>query len=284
MRPNYYNSSNDRGLLIKALCLLPFVDQPAVGIEGSVRTAIAELKIPGLLNLRDVIVALGHSRNDQALEAIQEIANDENTARSIGEAYIEALAALDTKEANEILLSLVDPELRVRFDPTFERPETVAARLAELAGRHTEIRERLFQLCSMNVPEPKRSLLAKVVACLGTSEAMIASLNLLDDDTERSIPYDIWKQFEDAFVERKPYGQNTNSYTLAPRSSNEVRERLFRMSQHDKKRAKAATALLKQTDVWRLEYGRPLGEPRSVEIELKSTDTAAAGAESKRYS
>jgi hypothetical protein len=272
VRPNYYNSSNDRGLLVKGLCLLPFVDQPDAGIKR-VRQTVADLKIRGY-ELRDVVTALGHSRNGEALTAIQEIAADENTARSIGDAWIEALAALDTAEANEILLSLVDPELKVAFNPAFDRPETVAARLAELAARHAKIRERLLQLCSLNVPEPKRSLLAKVVAWLGTPEAVVASLGLLDDGAERSIPYDTWKQFEDAFVERKPYGKDTNSYTLAPRSSNEVRERLLEMSQHDKRRAKAAAALLKQIEVWRLEHGRPLGEPRSVEMECESAATA----------
>jgi hypothetical protein len=217
------------------------------------------------------VIALGHSDNPEALVAMQEIAADENTARSIGDAWIEALAALDTPEANQILLSLVDPELTVAFHPAFDRPETVAARLAELAGRNAEIRARLLQLCSLNVKEPKRSLLAKVIAFLGTPDAVIASLDLLDDDTERSIPYDTWKQFEDAFVEHKPYGKDTNSYTLAPRSSNEVRERLFEMSQHDKRRAKSANALLKQIEVWRLEHGRPLGEPRSVEVECESS-------------
>lgn len=272
VRPNYYNSSNDRGLLVKGLCLLPFVDQPDAGIK-KVRETVANLKIRGY-ELRDVVTALGHSRNGGALTAMQEIAADEITARSIGDAWIEALAALDTTEANEILLSLVDPELKVSFSPAFDRPETVAARLADLADRHAKIRERLLQLCSLSVPEPKRSLLAKVVAWLGTPEAVIASLDLLDDGAERSIPYDTWKQFEDAFVERKPYGKDTNSYTLAPRSSNEVRERLLEMSQHDKRRAKSAAALLKQIEVWRLEHGRPLGEPRSVGMECESPATA----------
>src|SRR5208282_3659353 len=75
---------------------------------------------------------------------------------------------------------------------------------------------------------------------------------------------------EDAFVERKPYGKDTNSYTLSPRSSNEVRVRLFEMSKQDKFRAKAAAGLLAQIEAWRLEHGRPAGEPRSVEVECES--------------
>lgn len=83
---------------------------------------------------------------------------------------------------------------------------------------------------------------------------------------------------EDAFVERKPYGRDANSYTLAPRSSNEVRGRLFEMSKKDKYRTKAAAVLLAQIEAWRLEHGRPVGEPRSVEIECDSSwPTVAVG-------
>ena len=54
----------------------------------------------------------------------------------------------------------------------------------------------------------KTSLLAKVVAWLGTPDAVMAALNLLDDDAKPPIPYDTWKQMEDAFIERKPYGRD----------------------------------------------------------------------------
>jgi hypothetical protein len=272
VRPNYYNSDNDRYLLAKALCLLPFVDQPSLGIK-KVREAIADLRIRGY-ELRDVVDAIGYSRCSEALEALRKLASDEITAKTVGDAWINALAALGSAESTETLLSLVDPEVKASFNVVFDRPETVAARLAELAGRDSKLRERLLQLCSLGLPEPKRSLLAKVVACLGTPDAVMASVGLLDDDTKPQIPYDTWKQMEDAFVERRPYGKDTNSYTLAPRSSNEVRIRLFEMSRKDKHRAKAAAVLLAQIEVWRLEHGRPFGEPRNVEIETESAGPA----------
>jgi hypothetical protein len=58
-------------LLIKALCLLPFVDQPSVGIK-KVRDAIADLKIRGY-ELGDVVLALGHSRNSEALTVLRKL-------------------------------------------------------------------------------------------------------------------------------------------------------------------------------------------------------------------
>jgi hypothetical protein len=46
------------------------------------------------------------------------------------------------------------------------------------------------------------------------------------------------------------------------RTSNELRRRLFEMAGHDEKRRKAAFSLLGQIEEWRLEHGRPTGEPR----------------------
>jgi hypothetical protein len=277
VRPNRYNN-NERFLLTKALCLLPFLDQPSLGIKR-IQEVISGLKIRGY-ELRDVVTAIGHSRSSEALGALRELASDEITAKSVGDVWIDALAALDTAETRKILLSLVDPEVGGEsFPAVFDRPETVAARLVELAHRDAEIERRLLHLCSLRVPEPKRSLLAKVVAWLGTPDAAIASLNLLDDDVTPHIPDDTWRQMEDAFVERKPYGKDANTYTLAPRSSNEVRVRLFEMSTQDKHRAKAAAALLAQIEAWRLEHGRPTGEPRSVEVECESSWPTAAVAQ-----
>jgi hypothetical protein len=268
VRPNRWND-NERHLLMKALSLLPFLDGPAAGIKR-IREVVSSLKIRGY-ELREVVSALGECRCSEALPALRELAADEVTAKGVGDEWINALAALDTPEARNVLLSLVDPEIKgVSFPVAFDRSETVAARLAELAHRDAEIGKRLYQLCAMRIPEPKRSLLAKVISWLGTPDAALSALNLLDDEATPQIPYDTWKQMEGAFVERKPYGKDTNSYTLSPRSSNEVRVRLFEMSKQDKVRAKSAAGLLAQIDAWRLEHGRPAGEPRSVEVECES--------------
>jgi hypothetical protein len=268
VRPNRWND-NERHLLMKALCLLPFLDQPATGIKR-ILEVVSSLKIRGY-ELREVVNALGQCRCSEALPALCTLAADEITAKSVGDEWIDALAALDTAEARNVLLSLVDPEIKgVTFPVAFDRSETVAARLVELARRDANIEQRLFQLCSLRIPEPKRSLLAKVMGWLGTPDAALSALSLLDDEATPQIPYDTWKQMEDAFVERKPYGKDSNSYTLSPRSSNEVRIRLFEMSKQDKFRARAAASLLAQIEAWRLEHGRPAGEPRSVEVECES--------------
>ena len=87
-------------------------------------------------------------------------------------------------------------------------------------------------------------------------------MNLIDDSASPSVPRGVREQLESAFVERQPYEEHPNTFTLQPRASNDLRARLFRMSLEDGKRRKSAVRLLGQLEVWRLEYGRPADEPR----------------------
>jgi hypothetical protein len=267
--PHLYNDQHT-GLLAHALSLLPFVENASVGIQ-KVRQVIADLKIRSH-ELREVAIALGHSRCDEALEVLRELAADKINAGLLGDAWIDAVATLDSPEARQILLGLVDPQIPAPpFDIAFDREHVVATRLVELARRDGAVEQRLIQLCAVQLTAAKRSLLARVISWLGTEEAELAALNLIDDYSIPTVPYETWKQIENAFVEHKPYGKDRNSYQLAPRSSNDVRTRLFEMATNDKQRMKSAAALLGQIEVWRLEHGRPDGEPRSVEVEYESS-------------
>jgi HEAT repeat protein len=258
------------GLLIHALCLLPFIENAGTGV-AKIREVVTELKLRSY-QLRDVTAALGHSRCPEAVGLLCEFASDDALIKQLGEAWINAVATLDYPESRQLLLSLVDPEISgLPAGLTFDREDVLAARLAELTQRETAIRQRLFQLCSLQLPSPKRMLLAKVVGMLGTTEAILAGLNLIDDTSAPPVPYDIWKQLELTFVEHKSVNPESNAYTPAPRSSNPIRSRLFEMATTDARRGKAASSLLGQIEVWRLEYGRPSGEPRNPDVECKGS-------------
>jgi hypothetical protein len=117
------------------------------------------------------------------------------------------------------------------------------------------------------LPPAKRLLLAKVIGRLGSLEAVSAGLNLIDDDVDPPVPYEIWKQIEAAFVEERRHGQSENTYILEPRSSNAIREKLLKLAHKDERRKESAQTLLAQIEEWRLEYGRPNGEPRHPAFE-----------------
>lgn len=140
--PHLYNDQQT-GLLVHALSLLPFIDNPSVGIQ-KVREVIADLKIRSY-ELRGVATALGHSRCNEALGVLSELASDKIIGGLIGDEWIDALAALDSPEARQILLSLVDPEIPApQFDVAYDREHAVATRLVELARRDGAVEQRLL--------------------------------------------------------------------------------------------------------------------------------------------
>jgi len=259
-----YNDNQNVWLLKRCLCLLPFVDVPSIGIDR-IRQVISETRFPPH-ELREIVAALGGSRCDEALVFLRQLAGaDGSGLKEMGEEWIEAIAALGDPESKRILLSFVDPEAEgfpvvVSFDRN--DGEFLASRIVELAQAETGIKQRILRLCDMQLSPPKRLLLSKVVARLGTLDAILARLNLIDDSATTSVPYDLWEAIETVFLERRPYGKTGNIYTLVPRSSNEIRAKLFEMALKDDRRKQSAFALLGQIEVWRLEHGRPNAEPR----------------------
>lgn len=55
----------------------------------------------------------------------------------------------------------------------------------------------------------------------------------------------------------------SNAVPLSPGGVNELRDRLIEMTKSDPKRKGSAFLLLSKIELWRVEYGRPLGETRN---------------------
>ena len=260
-RTEKWMQDSDKYLLRRILALCPFVDDPAAGI-AKVCDVLRKRRLRGY-ELRELVTALGESRSDAAIDLLYELASDAQTFEQCEDNFINAVAALDTPRARELLLGFVDPDIRGIALPRHPHCENVlVARLMELAQRRPEASARLRQLCERNLPELNRHVLSRVMDWIGTPEALAANLNLIDDAKPSPVPQGIWDQLESAFVERRPYGQNPNVFTEHARASNELRVRLFRMALQDLKRRESAFMLLGKIEEWRLAHGRPTGEPR----------------------
>ena len=264
-RTEKWMQDSDRDLLRRVLALCPFVDNPAAGL-AKMRDVLGKRRLGGY-ELRELITGLGESRSDVAIDLLCELASDAQTFEQCEDNLINAVAALDTPRAREFLLGFVNPDIRtIVLTRRPRREDVVVARLAELAQRKPETAARLQELCERDLPEINRHVLSKVMGWFGTTEALIANLNLIDDAKPLAVPQGVWDQLESAFVERQPYGQDSNTFTLHARTSNELRARLFRMALEDSKRRKSAFRLLGQIEIWRLEYGRPTDEPRHPDL------------------
>ena len=238
---------SDTYLLNRVLALCLFVDNPAAGI-AKVRDVLGRPRLLGYELQRGLITALGESRSDAAFDLLYELASDAPTFEQCEENLIEAVAAFDTPRARELLLGLVDPDVHsIALTRRPHREDVLVARLTELAQRRPEAAARLRELCERDLPELNRHVLSIVMDSLGTPEALAANLNLLDDAKPWPVPQGIRDQLESAFIERRPYGQNPNAFTLHARASNELRVRLFRMALQDAKRRKSAFMLLERS-------------------------------------
>lgn len=264
-RTEKWMQDSARYLLRRILALCPFVDDPAAGI-AKMRDVLGKRRLPGY-ELRELVTALGESRSDAAVDLLYELASDASTFEQCEDKFINAFAALDAPRARELLLGFVDPDIRgIALTRRLYREDVLVARLAEQAQRKPEVAARLRNLCERNLPELNRHVLSKVMNWLGTPEALAANLNLIDDAKPSPVPQGIWDQLRSAFVERRPYGQDPNVFTQHARASNELRVRLFRTAIGDEKRRKSAFMLLGQIEEWRLEHGRPTGEPRHPDL------------------
>jgi len=257
-----WNDQN-RAMLINCLCFLPFLDDPSIGFVR-LRQVISEIKLP-VHDLRGIVTAVGGSRSAEALTFLREIASSlGDKLRHIRKEWIKAIAALGSPESKRLLLGFIDTEADgFLAEVTLDDHETdfLASVIADMALSEVEIKQRVLRLCNTQLSATKRLLLCKVIAQLGTFDAVIVGLSLFDDSGSPSVPYELEKSIEAVFLEQRPYGK-TGSFTLVPKESNEIRAKLFEMAIKDERRKNSAFALLGQIEVYRLEHGRPTTEPR----------------------
>ncbi|MGC2475813.1 MAG: hypothetical protein WA485_15840 [Candidatus Sulfotelmatobacter sp.] len=263
------NSDQNRWLLDRCLSVLPFVDPPEEGI-AKVKEILDGVRFFYPHDSRGVVAALGASRCADAMDLLLQLAKPDGSAvTQIGDEWIRAVAQLGGKRSNEVLLSFVAPDQKLftkDFLPDYQNGNVLARLLAERAENDSEFKAELFRLASGELPQTKRMLLAKAFSFFQREDDLVAGLCVLRDD-ESGLPRELLRTIENAFLEHRPYGKETNAYTVAPRGSNALRKRLLEMAQTHPLRKRSAFALLGQIEVWRLEHGRPMDEPRHPAIE-----------------
>ncbi|MFL1481587.1 NACHT domain-containing protein [Pseudomonas grimontii] len=264
-RTEKWMQDSDKDLIRRILALCPFVDDPAAGVT-KIRNLLAKRKLQSY-ELRELITALGESRSDMVVDLLYELASDSQIFGQCEEDFINAFAKLDTPRTRELLLGFVDPDIGgIVLTRDSYNQDLLVTRLADLAQRNPQAGMRLMSLCERDLAEFNRYILSRVMSRIGSPEALAVNMNLIDDANASPVPQGVWDQLENAFVERRPYEHNSNVFTQHARASNELRILLFRMAIKDEKRKKSAFRLLGQIEKWRLEYGRPTGEPRHPDL------------------
>ena len=230
-----WHSDNDLYLLGTSLSILPFLEDPRDGI-AKLAERLTRIRVP-LDGIRRVVTALGHSLCDDALDLLSSIVQKNGLAQHIGDAWISAIAALDNAKAREVLMGFIDPEVpEVPGTQNLGRDVLLSQRIAEVAVRHPDMKARILALCSAGLDHRRREVLSAVIALFKDDKSLLASLNLLDDESNPELPYELQNVVKEAFVERQPVGEGSNTYTLQPRTAIELRDRLIEMTKSDPKR------------------------------------------------
>jgi hypothetical protein len=253
-------------LISHVVVIVLFTDDPSASIQR-VRQLIEE-NLQSMEGTRGLVKALGYCRCPDAVALLRELASDTVRVQYLGNEWIDAVAQFNSQEARNLLLSFIDPTLpTLSIGLDRHHDGRLIRRLVELAQRDTAVRQRMFDLAQENIPSTHAVVLGKVLANLGTSDALLTSLQLLRDGNAGGASYELHKTIEETFVEHRPYPGSSSTVTMVPRSSNAIRSRLMEMVQNDPLRRKSAFALLKEIEKLRMWHGRPDGEPRSPKLE-----------------
>jgi hypothetical protein len=265
----FHHDNQELWLLKSGLCLLPFVDIPAIGI-ARIREVVLQSRFPRH-EMPDILSALGYSRSPDALALLREIAGSDATGvQHMVRPWIDAVANLGGPDSQELLLAFLEPRDN-SFSPQLKLEnhdaELLTSKIANIARSERDVEQRMLRLSNQPLAPQQRQLLLKLIAALGTPDAILAGLPIMNDRSDQPIPYELWKAFENLFLEHRPYGTSGNAYTIVSRSSNEVRKRLFELVLTSPQRRHSAFAMLGQIEVWHLENGKPSTEPRHPDLE-----------------
>lgn len=262
---------HERWTIVGFLRICPFVDDPAAGMK-KVRDIFREAHL-GLHEVREILPALGNSRSNEALALMVELALPNRNWQYVENEWLEALVALDTDDARHLMLSAIDPALPA---PPWKAldwhgSEQLASRIAAMAEADPRLDAQICELTTdATLGESRRAMLARVLQAGATREWTLAALNLIDDAQRSPIPDGVERAVEQAFLEDRPHPAYRGAYTMQPVQSNSVRGRLFSMVFNDERRKRSAYSLLGKIEEQRLEYGRPLDEPRHPDVDSGS--------------
>jgi hypothetical protein len=190
------SQQQDSWLLVRIQCMLPFFDPPQSGIDA-LRRIVAEFHLGHHWESRDVVQAVGYCRCEDGLQFLKEAGADNGRLNQLGEAWLDAIAAIDTRQSRELLLSFIDPDLTgLPEGVAFNRDDHLATHIARIADADPEVKSRLMELCATDLPQHRRLLLAKTIGRFPDFDAVLAGLNLIDDTVSPAVPFEIAQQLE----------------------------------------------------------------------------------------
>ena len=169
-------NSQETSLISHVVGIVLFTDDPSASIQR-VRQLIGE-NLLSMEGARALAKGLGYSRCPDAVTLLRELASDSVRGQHLGDDWVDAVAQFDSQEARNLLLSFVDPTLPpLSIEMIRHHDGRLVRRLTELAKRDAAVRQRMFDLAQENIPVVHALVLGKVLANLGTTDALLAAIS-----------------------------------------------------------------------------------------------------------
>jgi len=253
-----YNDQN-LSLLVDCLGLLPFGDQPIRAI-ARIEEVMGRFQYRPY-QFRDLVTAMGQTRSEAAVPFLLNLARGRGGLQNMEDEWIKALGRLNVPAARDALLGFIDPQfslvgVNINFD--YDNTESFASIVGKWLRADPPLRQRLMDLSEDCLTATQKRLLAAIYHEFDGAETILAGVNLLRGTMW---PFGRERGLETQFLERRDYG-SSGSFVLVPRNAERARVELFRMVLNDHTRRQAAFSMLGQVELWRLQHGRPTGEPR----------------------
>jgi hypothetical protein len=220
--------------------------------------------------MREVVETLGYNGLSETANYLIELAQTPDVCAYLGRELIQALANLDLPESKKAILSIIDPAIqkpKLMFSNKNYEMEIAAEAIANWCRKDPQVKKRIIELCEEKLSKEQRNVLAGVINSLNTTEAVIAGLNLITDQSDKPIPFHLREAIEKSVTEHVPSGNNPNAYDIRPHENIDIRRKLYDMIYDDDTRNKSAFKLLGFIGRLRLENGNPPMEPRHPNIE-----------------
>ena len=259
-KPQWGSNNDNWYMVVRALAVLLFSDQPSLGIAR-----IRKLPEYRLRNyyVRDLLVLLGSCRVPEAVDLVVELAlNPAVNAHYLYEVGT-VLSTSPNPGAERGLITLFEKYCSGELDSrdAHSHLPRAFARAAKKGGRlWDEIRQR----CGRPQSPRERQVLLCILNEIESVEAAICVCELIHD--EFPVNYPAEHLVEEAATQKVPAGGS--SYYIEPRDASDLKKRLINIAHSDVKRRASALHLLAVVERCRLEHGWPLTEARHPDIAL----------------
>ncbi len=228
---------------------------------------------------REVAKAMGCNKSKESVEYLRELTLDSSIYKSAGCEIIKALASIDTLEAREVMIGVLENEegtskTALSLPTDYDVKRALAQAIADICKRDEGVRQRVLGLCE-NATGEIRDFLACIVRFLGDEDAVLSGLGLIRDGIKNPIPYYLRQAIDNWLIENIPITGSPGHYECHPRRDGGIRAKLREMTKDDKKRSSSALSLLGWIERCRLERGRPALEARNPNFNDKMAEKSA---------